>query len=157
MICDKRVFSIKGGCISDMVLLLVLLSVSGCEEPSAGQMDQKAKAFEAFLMKTPFVGVIAAAAYYGEFGRWPSSVFDLEALQDEDFEDVDWESLRDTIVFEELPDGGLKITSTDPHIRGTIALSAPSAPKEDLPSEDRPEATSLAPGKVSFLSDLVSR
>jgi hypothetical protein len=132
-----------------MVLLLVLLSASGCEGPSAGQLEQKEEDFVAFLMETPFVAVGGAAAYYEEFGRWPSSICDLEALQEEEFRDIDWASLRDTIVFEELPDGRLKTISTDPHIRFTITLTAPSDQDENGLSDDGPQAISMRPPKFS--------
>ena len=128
-----------------MVLLLVVLSASGCEGLSDAQKGRQADAFVAFLMEPPFVAVFAATAYCGEFGKWPSSVCDLEALQEEEFRDTDWESLRDTIVFEQLPDGRLKVILTDPHVRGNITLSVPSDQKEKELSEDGPETINIEP------------
>jgi hypothetical protein len=88
-----------------------------------------ADAIVAAIMQRPILISGAAVEYCEEFGRWPSSVCDLEALEGEDFHDIDWASLQDTIIFEELPDGGFKITSTDPHYRFTLTINAPPQKK----------------------------
>ncbi len=145
MIRGENFFGIKRSRIGCMALLLVLLSASGCEGPSAGQRQQQDKDFVDSLMKTPFAAVVAATVYYGEFGRWPGSVCDLEALDEEPFRDTDWASLQETAAFEPLPDGGLKIVWTDPHLRFTLTLSAPSGQKEDGFSQDGAQAISVRP------------
>lgn len=67
----------------------------------------------------------AAGAYYQQVGRWPGSVCDLEEFDGGHFFDLDWARLQETIVFEELPDGGLKIISTDPHYQFTLTMDTP--------------------------------
>ena len=121
---------IKGYCINGVLLLLLILNGCRCEEPSAAQKVQIGKGLVAALMETPILILGAATAYYEEFGRWPSSICDLEAFEGGQFGDIDWASLRDTIVFEQLTDGGLKIISTDPHFRFTITADVPSDQKK---------------------------
>jgi hypothetical protein len=108
---------IRRYCISCVLLLSLILS--GCNYGRIGD------AIVLAIVERPILISAAAASYYHEFGRWPSSACDLEELAGEDFPGIDWASLEDTIVFEELPDGRLKIISTDPHYRFTLTTDVP--------------------------------
>lgn len=101
-------------------VLLLLLVPSGCHDGRMGD------AIVLAILERPILMLGAATAYYEEVGRWPSSTCDLEEFDREDSLGIDWASLQDSIVFEELPDGGLKIISTDPHYRFTLTTEAPS-------------------------------
>lgn len=103
-------------CIS--CVLLFSLVLSGCLNERIGD------AIVLAIVERPILIIAVATEYYQQVGKWPSSACDLEEFGGEDFLDIDWASLEDTIVFEELPDGGLKIISTDPHYQFTITTNA---------------------------------
>lgn len=105
-------------------VLLLLLVPSGCRYGRMGD------AIVLAILERPILISAAAAGYYQEVGRWPSSACDLEEFDGEDSLGIDWASLEDTIVFEELPDGRLKIISTDPHYRFTLTTDAPPDQEE---------------------------
>ena len=125
MISYRSFLGIRRHSISYVLLLSLVLSGCRSGESSVSHKGGIGQAIAALIIETPMRISAAVGAYYQQVGRWPSSACDLEEFDGGHFFDLDWASLRDTIVFEELPDGGLKIISTDPHYRFTMMMDAP--------------------------------
>jgi hypothetical protein len=71
----------------------------------------------------------AALGYRGVLGAWPASVEDLEKFYGGAAFELDWRELRGALLFEELPDGRLRITPKNPCSHFTVTVDIPANKK----------------------------
>jgi len=101
-------------------------SLPWCED-CADQVAQAA----APLLEDSVQLSIAATAYRHVEGKWPHSTHDLEAFDEESDFGICWQELHGRLVFEELPDGRLRITPVDARCRITVTVDVPADPVEN--------------------------
>ena len=107
--------------------LLSLFIIYGCRYDNTVHDHQEQK-YEGLndILANPILITLASTRYYILMGKWPNSTYDFEQLNEKPFSEIDWASLHDTIVFEKLPDGRLKITSTEPDFHYSTTLQIPT-------------------------------
>jgi hypothetical protein len=123
MPCYENASGLKFFFILSVLPLLILF---GCKyedfvsEQKVNKLEDIDKAIEG-----PLFLMILAQIHYAEMGRWPDSVYELENYKNKYFSDINWESLHDNIIFEKLPEGGLKIISNKTDSNYTVTISKP--------------------------------
>ena len=112
-------------CVISFVFLSFFIQ-NGCghKEPVLGKKEQKSDDLKK-SMENPLSFVILAEIYYAEMGRWPDSINDFEKLNENPVSDIDWTNFNDSIVFEKLPEGGLKIISTKSDSDFSVTIKEP--------------------------------
>jgi hypothetical protein len=119
-----------------LVIMVFLIVYQWCA-PDKGSVSTKQMAYE--VVKTPIFLSIAAMSYRRICGKWPNSLRDIDRLlsdcQERPNDHNLWEAEK-SLVFEELPDGRLKITSLDVSLPFTTILDVPS--DSNIPLSDSP-------------------
>jgi hypothetical protein len=123
MLYYKELSKSKLYCIIYLILSLIIFNGCGHKEPALEHKEQKPDDLKKAI-ESPLTLLVIANIYYAQMGKWPDSIDDLEKIKDNPFSDIDWSRLKGNIVFEKLPEGGLKITS----IKGNSSVSV-SIPK----------------------------
>jgi len=108
-----------------LAFCLASLSVLGCLPEERIPLDKEA---EHGPVASENAGplALAALAYRGALGAWPASVEDLEEFYGGPAFELDWREFREALLFEELPDGRLKITPKDPCSHFTVTVDIPT-------------------------------
>jgi hypothetical protein len=123
MSCCKRAFGLKIFFVISIISLLIVFGCR-CEETVSEQKVNKPEDIDRAI-ESPIFVMVLAQIYYAEMGRWPDSVYDLKNYNSKYFSDINWSILHDNIIFEKLPEGGLKIISNKPDFNYTVTISKP--------------------------------
>jgi hypothetical protein len=119
-----------------LVTMLFLIVYQGCA-PDKGSVSTKQNS--CVVVETPIFLSMAAMSYRCICGKWPNSIRDIDRLLSDCQGRPNDQNLREAeklVIFEEIPDGRLKITSLDVSLPFTTIVDVPS--DGNIPLSDKP-------------------